>query len=98
MREKIIEKKLVDAVKAMGGLALKFVSPGFDGMPDRILLLPGGKIAFVEVKAPGRKPRPLQLVRHAMLRRLGFQVFVLDDEAMIGKILEEVMPHEVHTP
>ena len=98
MREKIIEKKLVDAVKAMGGLALKFVSPGFDGMPDRILLLPGGKIAFVEVKAPGRKPRPLQLVRHAMLRRLGFQVFVLDDEAMIKKILEEVMPHEVHTP
>lgn len=98
MREKIIEKKLVDAVKAMGGLALKFVSPGFDGMPDRILLLPGGKIAFVEVKAPGRKPRPLQLVRHATLRRLGFQVFVLDDEAMIGKILEEVMPHEVHTP
>ena len=98
MREKIIEKKLVDAVQAMGGMALKFVSPGFDGMPDRILLLPGGKIAFVEVKAPGRKPRPLQLVRHATLRRLGFQVFVLDDEAMIGKILEEVMPHEVHTP
>lgn len=98
MREKIIEKKLVDAVQAMGGMALKFVSPGFDGMPDRILLLPGGRIAFVEVKAPGRKPRPLQLVRHAMLRRLGFQVYVLDDEAMINKILEEVMPHEVHTP
>ena len=97
MREKINEKKLVDAVKAMGGLALKFVSPGFDGMPDRILLLPGGRIAFVEVKAPGRKPRPLQLVRHQALRRLGFQVFVLDDEVMIEKILEEVMPHEVHT-
>ena len=98
MREKEIEKKLVEETRRRKGLAVKFVSPGFDGMPDRILLLPGGKIAFVEVKAPGRKPRPLQLVRHAMLRRLGFQVFVLDDEAMIKKILEEVMPHEVHTP
>ena len=98
MREKEIEKKLVEETKRRKGLALKFVSPGFDGMPDRILLLPGGKIAFVEVKAPGRQPRPLQLVRHATLRRLGFQVFVLDDELMIKKILEEVMPHEVHTP
>lgn len=98
MREKILERKLTQVVKAMGGICPKFVSPGFDGMPDRILLLPGGKIAFVEVKAPGRKPRPLQLVRHAMLRRLGFRVFVLDDELMIKKILEEVMPHEVHTP
>lgn len=98
MREKEIEKKLVEETKRRKGLAVKFVSPGFDGMPDRILLLPGGKIAFVEVKAPGRQPRPLQLVRHAMLRRLGFRVFVLDYELMIEKILEEVMPHEVHTP
>lgn len=98
MREKEIEKKLVEETKRRKGLAVKFVSPGFDGMPDRILLLPGGKIAFVEVKAPGRKPRPLQLVRHAMLRRLGFQVFVLDRVERIGEILEEVMPHEVHTP
>ena len=98
MREKEIEKKLVQETKRRKGLALKFVTPGFDGMPDRILLLPGGKIAFVEVKAPGRQPRLLQLVRHQALRRLGFQVFVLDDELMIKKILEEVMPHEVHTP
>lgn len=98
MREKDIEKKLVKETRRRKGLALKFVSPGFDGMPDRILLLPGGKIAFVEVKAPGRKPRPLQLVRHATLRRLGFTVFVLDRMEMIVKILEEVMPHEVHTP
>lgn len=98
MREKEIEKKLVEETRRRKGLALKFVSPGFDGMPDRILLLPEGKIAFVEVKAPGKNPRPLQLVRHAMFRRLGFQVFVLDDEVMIEKILEEVMPHEVHTP
>jgi len=90
MREKIIEKKLVQAVKTSGGIAPKFVSPGFDGMPDRIVLLPGGHIGFVEVKAPGEKPRPLQLSRHGLLRRLGFKVFVLDDEQQIGGLLDEI--------
>lgn len=90
MREKQIEQKLVRAVKNMGGIAPKLVSPGFDGMPDRIVLLPGGHIGFVEVKAPGEKPRPLQLARHGLLRRLGFRVYVLDDEQQIGGILDEI--------
>jgi hypothetical protein len=90
MREKAIEKKLVQAVKSAGGIALKFTSPGFDGMPDRIVLLPGGRMAFVEVKAPGEKPRPLQLARHRLLRRLGFKVYVLDDEHQIGGLLDEI--------
>ena len=90
MREKQIEQKLVRATKNMGGIAPKFTSPGFDGMPDRIVLLPGGRMAFVEVKAMGCKPRPLQLARHGMLRRLGFQVYVLDDEQQIGGILDEI--------
>ena len=90
MREKVIEQKLVRAAKNMGGIALKYVSPGFDGMPDRIVLLPGGRIGFVEVKAPGEKPRPLQLSRHGLLRRLGFKVYVLDDEQQIGGILDEI--------
>ena len=90
MREKQIEQKLVRAVKNIGGIAPKFVSPGFDGMPDRIVLLPGGHIGFVEVKAPGEKPRPLQLARHGLLRRLGFKVFVLDNEQQIGEILDEI--------
>ena len=90
MREKIIEKKLVQAVKTSGGIAPKFVSPGFDGMPDRIVLLPGGHIGFVEVKAPGEKPRPLQLSRHGLLRRLGFKVYVLDEEQQIGGLLDEI--------
>ncbi|MFA5638383.1 MAG: VRR-NUC domain-containing protein [Anaerovoracaceae bacterium] len=90
MREKHIEQKLVKAVKNAGGLALKFVSPGFDGMPDRLVLLPGGKIAFVEVKAMGCKPRPLQIRRHEGLRLLGFQVFVLDDIEQIGGIIREI--------
>jgi hypothetical protein len=90
MREHQVEQKLVKSVKNLGGIAPKFVSPGFDGMPDRIVLLPEGRIAFVEVKAPGKKPGPLQLARHDMLRRLGFKVFVLDDTSQIGDILDEI--------
>lgn len=90
MREKIIEQKLVTAVKKHGGICPKFVSPGFDGMPDRLLLLPHGRFAFVEVKAPNQKPRPLQLSRHRLLRRLGFQVYVLDALEDIDKIILEV--------
>lgn len=63
MREKTIEAKLVQAVRTKGGLALKFTSPGFDGVPDRLVLLPGGKIAFIELKAPGKTLRPLQVRR-----------------------------------
>ena len=90
MREKIIEQKSRTAVRNAGGLAVKFVSPGLDGMPDRLALLPGGRMAFVEVKAPGKKPRPLQEARHRLLRRLGFQVYVLDDEKQIGGIIDEI--------
>ena len=90
MREKTIEHKLTIAAKNMGGIALKFVSPGFDGMPDRIVLLPGGHMGFVEVKSMGCKPRPLQLARHWLLRGLGFKVYLLDNEQQIGWILDEI--------
>ena len=94
MRKKKIEQKLVTAVKKHGGICPKFVSPGFDGMPDRLLLLPHGRFAFVEVKAPNQKPRPLQLSRHRLLRRLGFRVYVLDALEDIDKIIKEVMSNE----
>lgn len=90
MREKTIEQKFREAVRNAGGLALKFTSPGWDGMPDRLALLPGGRMAFVEVKGPGKKPRPLQLARHRTLRQLGFRVYVLDDEKQIGGIIDEI--------
>ncbi|WP_422484634.1 VRR-NUC domain-containing protein [Gudongella sp. DL1XJH-153] len=90
MTEKIIEQKLVKAVKELGGIAPKFISPGFDGMPDRLILLPGCRITFVEVKAPGKKPRPLQLARHKLLRDLGFKVYVLDSVAGIKTILSDM--------
>lgn len=90
MREKEIEKKLVLEVKKRGGICPKWVSPGFAGVPDRIVMLPDGKIGLVEVKAPSEEPRPLQFSRHRLLRRLGFKVFVLDGIEQVGGILDEI--------
>ena len=89
-REREIERKLVEAVRKTGGLALKFVSPGWSGAPDRIVLLPGGKAGFVEVMAPGKKPRPLQARRKKQLEQMGFKVFVLDGTGQIGGIIDEI--------
>ena len=69
---------------------MKFVSPSFSGMPDRLVLLPHGVMGFVEVKAPGKKPRLLQVSRHAMLREMGFQVFVLDSLEDIPGLLQQI--------
>lgn len=90
MLEKLIEKKLVKEVEKRKGLCLKLVCLGFFGMPDRMLLLPYGKIGFVEVKTPGKKPRTLQLKRHEQLRKLGFKVYVLDTLEEIGGIVDEI--------
>ncbi len=90
MLEKQIESRLSKSVKSVGGIALKFVSPGFAGMPDRLVLLPDEKIAFVELKSNGKKPRTLQLARHKMLKRLGFKVYVIDDVEQIGGMIDEI--------
>ena len=90
MREKTVEAKLVAAVKAMGGLSLKFISPGYDGMPDRLVLLPNGKFAFVELKAPGKKMRPLQVRRKKQIEALGFLVYCIDRPEQIGGVLSEI--------
>ena len=82
MNEKKIEQKLRDEVKSRGGLALKFVSPGFVGVPDRIVLMPDGNVGFVEVKAP--------VSVHKRLRRLGFKVFVLDNIESITRVIDEI--------
>nr|DAZ31129.1 MAG TPA: Nuclease [Caudoviricetes sp.] len=90
MRENVIERQLAMAVKKMGGMAVKFVSPGLDGVPDRIVLLPDKKMAFVELKVPGKKLRPLQEKRKRQLEALGFSVYVIDCVEQIGGVLDEI--------
>ena len=90
MEEKRIERRLVRMTSQMGGMALKFVSPGCDGVPDRLVLLPGGKVGFVVLKAPGKKPRPLQVRRISQIRKLGFPVFVVDGMEQIEEVLQTI--------
>lgn len=91
MKEKLIEQKLVKEIKTLKGLCLKLSCPGFAGMPDRLILLPKGRIGFVEVKKKGEKPRPLQVSRHKLLKALGFKVYVLDDEKQIKEIIVNIL-------
>ena len=90
MRESVVEKHLTIEAKKRGGMSVKFVSPGLDGVPDRLVLLPGGKLAFVELKAPDKKMRPLQIHRAKQLTALGFRVYCADRKELIGGILDEI--------
>ena len=90
MREKEIEKKLVKAVKERKGMALKFICPGLDGVPDRLILMPKGRMAFIELKAGGKPLRPIQQRRKRQIESLGFKVFRLDDTEKIGGVLNEI--------
>ena len=90
MDEKQIERKLREQARLRGGLALKFTSPGFYGVPDRLLLFPGGRAAFAEIKTTGKKPRPLQMSRKRQLEGLGFKVFVIDRPEQIGGVIDEI--------
>ena len=90
MREREVERSLVRSVKRMGGICPKWVSPGLDGVPDRIVLFPGGRIGFVELKAPGKKMRPLQKKRKEKLESLGFLIFCIDKAEQIEEVLREI--------
>jgi hypothetical protein len=91
MREKQIETKLKREVKRIGGLALKFTSPGNAGVPDRIVLLPNGNVVFAELKAPGKNLRPLQIKRKEQLETLGFKVYIIDSYEKVDAFIQEVM-------
>ncbi|MDN0108802.1 VRR-NUC domain-containing protein [Yersinia rochesterensis] len=84
IREDSIEDNLVKEVKKAGGIAYKFVSPGRRSVPDRLVLLPDGKVIFVECKAPGEKPTAAQIREHEKIRALGFAVWVLDSKVLEG--------------
>lgn len=94
MREREIERRLVETVKKKGGIAPKWVSPGFDGVPDRLIFLPRGRFAMVELKREGEKPRPLQVARHNLFRKLGFKVYVIDGVEGIEDMLDELNKKE----
>lgn len=90
MKEKEIERKLVEEVKKAGGLCIKINSESMNGLPDRLVLLPDEMCGWVELKAPGEKPRPLQIKRHSQLRALGQKVFVIDGKEQIGGVLDAI--------
>lgn len=90
MNEKLIERKLREAVKKMGGIALKFESSYHTGMPDRIVLMPGGRVSFAEIKTTGKKPTPLQAIQIARLKKLGFKVGVIDSQEGLDQFLKEI--------
>ncbi|NLI90385.1 MAG: VRR-NUC domain-containing protein [Epulopiscium sp.] len=87
MEEKQVELKLKQEIEKLGGLCLKFVSPGMSGMPDRLILLPDKKIYFAELKAPGEKLRPLQLKRKEQLESLGFKVYKIDSYEKVEEVI-----------
>ena len=88
--EKNTERHLTDEVKKAGGLCLKFSSMTETGYPDRIVLFPGGLIAFVELKSKGKKPTRLQDLRHEQLREMGFPVYVIDHQDKVADMLNEL--------
>ncbi|MCW6665291.1 VRR-NUC domain-containing protein [Aerococcaceae bacterium NML191219] len=90
MLEKEVERHLVKAIKAKGGLCLKFNCLSMAGVPDRIVLLPYGQFAFVEVKAPGKKLRALQVKRKQQFEKLGFKVFIMDELDKVNAFIDEV--------
>ena len=90
MREKEVEQKLVKTVRKAGGFCIKFTSPGFDGVPDRLVLLQKGRIAFIDLKASGKKPRALQIRRMKQLSNLGFACYVIDNTDEIGGVIDEI--------
>ena len=89
MRERDVEMYLVNEVRAIGGRAYKLSCPGTNGMPDRMVCLPGGKIVFVELKAPGKQARAIQRARQKALRDMGFAVFgAVDRRAMVDAVID----------
>ena len=93
MRERDIERRLKKRVESSipGAMCLKFESPGFTGVPDRIILLPDGLIAFAELKAPGKTERPRQVYVQDKLRAMGYRVFsAVDSYEAVEKVVEEL--------
>lgn len=90
MLEKHIEQKFKKAVEATGGICLKLDPTTMVGIPDRLAILPGNHIAFIELKAPGKQPRPIQVHRHNQLRAIGCMIRTLDNPDDIERLIHEI--------
>ena len=90
MLEREVEQALIHQVRKHGGIAPKLTSPNNAGMPDRLIILPPGKVCFVELKAPGKKPRPLQVRQMERLTQLGCMVRVIDHPNQIQELIHEI--------
>jgi len=97
MRERVIEGYLRDRVKELGGLTYKFVSPGNAGVPDRIVLLPGGFVMFVELKAPGKKPSKMQRFQMNRIKNLGHNVGVIDSKELVDELINHISEHIIES-
>lgn len=89
--EKYLERKLVEYIELFGGKCIKLVPFNSNGIPDRLCLLPGGRAIFAEIKTKGQKPRKLQEYWHKLLRRLGFEVYIIDSYEILQKIIKNVL-------
>lgn len=90
MREREIEEYLRLEVKKLKGIAFKFTSPGNSGVPDRLIVMPGNRIYFVELKSPGGKTSQLQNRQINRLKDLGCKVFVIDSKEGVDKFLNDI--------
>ncbi|MEJ9220674.1 VRR-NUC domain-containing protein [Paenibacillus glucanolyticus] len=90
MRESALERRLVREVEKIGGLAPKFVSPGNNGVNDRLVILNDGVTIYVEMKAPGKPLRPLQERWKRKLLKLGHRHYKLDSNEDIDRFIDEV--------
>lgn len=90
MRENSIERYFVLKVQLLGGRVIKLNSASMNGLPDRMILMPAGKVYFAELKAPGKKPKPLQVAVHKMLISMGFDVFVIDTKEKVGEFINAI--------
>ena len=98
MRETVIESRLCKAVEAAGGWCVKWVAPGITGVPDRIIIMPGGRVSFAETKAPGKTERPRQRYVQQRLRKLGCKVFSsVDSTEKIEEVIQELLDDQTPT-